>query len=95
MTPEQLKQKPFEIFLRNNMKILMQRKGSQMNRKRIPLHPQKSQNKNLSLTDEQESTTTETLQLYHVSHTITHDEENSSEAEDDTSEDENVTEIQT
>ena len=30
-----------------------------------------------------------------MSHTITHDEENSSEAEDDTSEDENVAEIQT
>ena len=95
MTPEQLKQKPIENFLRNNMKNLMQRKGSQMNRKRNPLHPQKSQNKNLSQTDEQESNTTETLQLNNVSNTITHDEENSSEAEDDTSEDENVTEMQT
>ena len=30
-----------------------------------------------------------------MSNTITHDEENSSEAQDDTSEDENITEMQT
>ena len=49
MTPEQLKQKPFEEVLRFNMKYLIQRKGSQMNRKRNPPHPQKSWNKILSL----------------------------------------------
>ena len=38
---------------------------------------------------------TETLQVHHGMNEMTHDEENSSEAENDTSEDENVAEIQT
>ena len=50
MTPEQLKQKPFEKISRINMKKLIQRKGCQMKRKRNPPHPQKCQNKILNLT---------------------------------------------
>ena len=50
MTPEQLKQNHSKKFRRNNMKNLIQRKGSQMKRKRNPPHPHKSQNKILSLT---------------------------------------------
>ena len=49
MTPEQLKQKPFEGISRVNMKKLIQRKGSQIKRKTNPPHPQISQNKILSL----------------------------------------------
>ena len=49
MTPEQRKQKMFEEIYKNNMKKLIQRKGSQMKRKRNPPHPQKSQNKILNL----------------------------------------------
>ena len=50
MTPVQLEHKPFEEFSRTNMKNLIQRKGSQMTREMNPVHPQKSQNKILSLT---------------------------------------------
>ena len=49
MTPEQLKQKPFEEILRINMKKLIHRKGSQLKKKRNPPHPQISQNKMLNL----------------------------------------------
>ena len=49
MTPEQLKQKPWKKFSRFNMKKLIQRKGSQMKRKRNLPHPQISQNKILNL----------------------------------------------
>ena len=46
MTPEQLKQKPFEgIFKNQHEKVDM----SQMERKTNPPHPHKSQNKILSL----------------------------------------------
>ena len=48
-----------------------------------------------SIEYEQETNTTETLQVHHGMNEITHDEENSSESEDDTPEDENVTEMQT
>ena len=52
MTPEQLKQKHcLKKFSRLNMKNLIHRKGSQMKRKSNTKHPQKSQNKILSLTD--------------------------------------------
>ena len=50
MTPEQLKQKPFEEIFKIQHENLIQRKGSQMKRKRNPPHPQKSHNKILSLT---------------------------------------------
>ena len=44
--------------------------------------------------DEQETNTTETHQLNSVLNETIHDEENSSEAEDDTSQEENVIEMQ-
>ena len=69
-----------------------------MKRKRNPPHSQKSQNKILSLIsteDGQETNMTETLQVHHGKNETRHDEENPSEAEDDTSEDENVAEMQT
>ena len=53
MTPVQLEHKPFKQFSRTNMKILIQRKGSQMTREMNPVHPQKSQNKILSLNKRQ------------------------------------------
>ena len=49
MTPEQLKQKLFEEIFKNQHEKLIQRKESQMKRKRNPPHPQISQNKILSL----------------------------------------------
>ena len=48
-----------------------------------------------STEDEEESNITQTLQVHHGMNETTHDEENSSEAEDHTSEDENVAEMQT
>ena len=49
MTPEQLKQKPFKEVFKKQHKNLIQRKGSQMKRKRNLLHPQRSQNRILNL----------------------------------------------
>ena len=49
MTPEQHKQKPFEEIFKNQHEKLIQRKGSQMKRKRNPPHYQKNQNKILNL----------------------------------------------
>ena len=70
-----------------------------MNRKRNPLNPQKNLNKisesETSTEDEEESNTTQTLQVHHAVNETTHDEKNSSEAEDGTSEGENVAEMQT
>ena len=70
-----------------------------MNWKRNPLHPQKNLNKisesETSTEDEEESNTLQTLQVHHAVNETTHDEENSSEAEDDTSEGETVAEMQT
>ena len=45
--------------------------------------------------DVQETNTTETHQIHNVLNETTHDEENVSEAENDTSQEENVIEIQT
>ena len=45
--------------------------------------------------DEQETNRTQTHQIHNVLNENTHDEQNVSETEDDTSEDENVTEMQT
>ena len=45
--------------------------------------------------DEEEINITETHQVHNGLNETTHDEENSSEAEDNTSEDENITEMQT
>ena len=47
-----------------------------------------------STEDEQETNTTETLQVNHGMNETTHDEENASEAEDDTSEENSVIEIE-
>ena len=49
MTPEQLKQKPFEEILKNQHEKVDTEEGSQMKRKRNLPHPQKSQNKILGL----------------------------------------------
>ena len=48
MTPEQLKQKPFEEIFKNQHEKVIQIKGSQLKRMRNPPHPQISQNKILS-----------------------------------------------
>ena len=80
MTPEQLIQKPFEEIFKNQHDKLIQMKGSQFKRRINPPHPQISQNKN---------------QVYNVLNETIHDEENSSEAEDDKSEEQNLNQMQT
>ena len=50
MTPDQLKQKPFKEIFKKQHEQFDTEKGSQMKRNRNPPHPQKSQNKILSLT---------------------------------------------
>ena len=57
--------------------------------------PEQDSESDTSTEDEEESNTTETLQVHHGMNETTHDEENSSEAEDDTLEDENGAEMQT
>ena len=49
MTPEQLKQKPFDEIFKNQQEKVDTDEGSQLKRKRNPPHPQISQNKILSL----------------------------------------------
>ena len=80
------------------MKKLIQRKGSQLKRRRNPPHPQISQKNSesdITTEDEEEQNKTETHQVPNVLNETIHDEENSSQAEDHTSEEENVTEMQT
>ena len=79
MTPEQLIQKPFEEIFKNQHDKLIQMKGSQFKRRINPIHPQISQNKN---------------QVYNALNETIHDEENSSEAEDE-SEEQNLNQMQT
>ena len=74
-------------------------KGSQLQRKRNPPHPQikseQDSESDITTENEDETNTTETHQAYNVLNETIHDEENSSESVYDTPEDENVTEMQT
>ena len=97
MTPEQLKQKPFEEIIMVQHEKHDTDEG-ESNVEESTISSEKSEQNSESDTsteDEQETNTTETLQVHHGMNEITHDEENSSESADDTPEDENVTEMQT
>ena len=99
MTPEQLKQKPFEeIFKIQHEKVDTDEGESIEEEEKSTTSSDKSeQNSDFDITteDEDETNTTETHQVHNVLNETIHDEENSSESEDDTPEDENVTEMQT
>ena len=99
MTPEQLKQKPFkEIFKNQHEQVDTEEGESNEEEEKSTTSSDKSeQNSESDITyeDEEETNTTETHQVHNVVNETIHEEENSSEAEDDTSEDENVTEMQT
>ena len=99
MTPEQLKQKPFEEIIKKQHENLDTEKGSQNEEeKESTLSSEKSEQdseSDTSIEDEEESNITQILQVHHGMNETTHDEENPSEAEDDTSEDEHVAEMQT
>ena len=98
MTPEQLKQKLFEESFKNQHENVDTQEGESIEEeKKSTTSSDKSEQDSESDTtteDEEEPNTTETHQVYNVLNETTHDEENVSEAEDDTSQEENVIEIQ-
>ena len=85
---EQLKQQPFEeIFKKKHENLDTEEGESNEEEEKSTTSSEKSEQDSESGTStehEEESNPTETLQIHNVSNTITHDEENSSEAEDDT-----------
>ena len=99
MTPEQLKQKPFEEIFKNQHEKVDTEKGesNEEEQKSTTSSDKSEQNSESDITyeDEEKINATETHQVHNVLNETIHYEENSSEAEDDTSEDENVTEMQT
>ena len=98
MTPEQLKQKPFkEIFNNQHEKVDTEKGESNEEEHKSTTSLDKSeQNSESDITyeDEEEANSIETNQVNNVLNEPRHDEENSSETEDDTLEDENITEMQ-
>ena len=98
MTPEQLKQKPFEEIFKNQHEKLDTDEGesNEKEHKSTTSSDKSEQDSELDITteDEQETNTTETHQVHNVLNETTHDEENVSEAEDDTSQEQNVIEMQ-
>ena len=99
MTPEQHKQKSFEeIFKIQHEKVDTENGESDEEEEKSTASSEESEQDSESGTtteDEQETNTTETYQIHHVFNETTHDEENVSEPEDDTSQKQNVNEIQT
>ena len=99
MTPEQLKQKPFESNFKNQHEKVDTEKGESIEEEEKSTtssdKPEQDFKSDITTDDEEEINTTETHQVHNVLNETIHDEDNSSEAEDDTSEDENVTEMQT
>ena len=99
MTPEQLKQKPFEEILKNQHEKVNTEVGESNGEddKSTTSSDKSEQNSESDITyeDEQETNTTETHQVHNVLNETIHDEENSSEAEDDKSEAQNLNQMQT
>ena len=99
MTPEQLKQKPFEEIIKIGHEKLDTEEGESNEEEKETMTSSEKSAQNsesdISTEDEEESNITQTLQVHYGMNETTHDEENPSEAEDDTSEDENVSEMQT
>ena len=99
MTPEQHKQKSFEeIFKIQHEKVDTENGESDEEEEKSTASSEESEQDSESGTtteDEQETNTTEIYQIHHVPNETTHDEENVSEPDDDTSQKQNVNEIQT
>ena len=89
MTPEQLKQKLFEEFFKNQHEKLDTDEGesNEEDHKSTTSSDKSEQDSESDITteDEQEINTTETHQVHNVLNETTHEEENVSEAEDDIS----------
>ena len=94
MTPEQLKQKPFEEISKNQHEKVDTEVGeSNGEEEKSTTSSDKSEQNSgseIATEDEEETNTIETHQVHNVLNETTHDEENVSEAEDDTSQEENV-----
>ena len=88
MTPEQLKQKPFEEIFKNQHEKVDTEEGelNEEEEKSTTSSDKSEQNSKSDITyeDEEETNTTETHQVHNVLNETIHGEENSSEAEDDT-----------
>ena len=99
MTPEQHKQKPFEeIFKIQHEKVDTQKGESNEEEEKSTTSSDKSEQDSetdKTTEDEEEPNTTETHQVHNVLNETTHDEENVSETEDDTSEEQNLNKMQT
>ena len=106
ITPEQLKQKPFEeIFKNQHAKVDTDEGESIEDKEKSTTSSNKLEQdseSDITTEDEEETNTTETHQVHNVLNETIHDEENSSETkhnsihdEYDTSENENITEIGT
>ena len=99
MTPEQLKQKLFEEIFKNQREKVDTEEGesNEEEEKSTTSSDKSEQNSESDITteDEEEPNTTETHQGHIVLNEIPHDQENSSETEDETTEEENVIEMQT
>ena len=106
MTHEQLKQKPFEEIFKDQCEKVDTDEGESIEdeEKSTTSSDKLEQDSESDITteDEEETNTTETHQVHNVLNETLHDEENSSEAKDnsihdeyDTSENENIIEIET
>ena len=99
MTPEQLKQKPFEEIFKNQHEEVDTDEGESIEDKdKFTTSSDKSEQNyesDITTEDEEETNTTETHQVHNVLNETIHDEENSSEAEDDKSEEQNLNQMQT
>ena len=88
MTPEQLRQKPFEeIFKKQHEKLDTEEGESNEVEEKSTMSSEKSEHDSESVTSTEDgkvTNTTETHQVHHGMNETTHDEENASEAEDDT-----------
>ena len=84
MTPEQLKQKPFEEIINKQHEKLDTKEGElNEEEEESTTSSEKSEpssESDTSTEDEEETNTTQTLQVHHSMNETTHDEENSSEA---------------
>ena len=98
MTPEQLKQKPFEKSFKNQHEKVDTEEGESIEEEETSTtsSEKSEQDSEFGTTteDEEEPNTTETHQVHNVLNETTHDEENVSESENDTSQEENVIEMQ-
>ena len=99
MTSEQLKKKPFEEIIKNGHENLDTEEGksNEEEEKSTAFSDRSEQDCESDTTnnDNEDKEDLEPTETHNVATTIMHDEDNSSEPEDETSEGENVTDIDT